>query len=207
MMGRDLPLLALVLALPTAGCGSAEAPRVDSATPPSPVSAEVRPGACPFECCTYGTWTPQQPVVLYAVEGDTTSTADTIPAGEGFTARTGNVHLDGIPTVVLTDTLSGYDTFGSGAVITLQAGDTAQVLDYVGEGAWNVRSGGRILQVTRFWHTPDHPADRGFPDIAEARTEPVSSWWVEVTRADGRTGWLLVRKEYRFGGGDRCGGP
>lgn len=203
MMGRGIPLVAL--ALLGAGCSRGEAPRADSAAPAGAITAEVRPGACPFECCTYGTWTPAQPVVLYAVEDDTTSTADTIPAGEAFTARTGNVHLNGIPALVLTDSLSGYDA--SGTIVTLQAGDTAQVLDYVGEGAWNVRSGGRVLQVTRFWHTPDHPADPGFPDIAEARQEPVSSWWVEVSRADGRTGWLLVRKAYRFGGWDRCGLP
>lgn len=201
MPGRGISLLALALL----GCGRAEAPGVGSATAPASVSAEIRPGACPFECCRYGTWTPDQPVVLYAVAGDTTSTADTIPAGEAFTARTGNVHLDGIPALVLTDSLSGYDP--SGTIVTLQAGDTAQVLDYVGEGAWNVRAGGRVLQVTRFWHTPDHPADPGFPDIAEAPTEPVSSWWVDVSRADGRTGWLLVRTAYRFGGWDRCGRP
>jgi hypothetical protein len=166
---------------------------------------EVRAGACPFECCTYGTWTPMQPVVIYAIEGDTASAADTIPTGEAFTSRTGNVHLTDIPTVVLSDTISGYDS--TGTVITLQAGDTVRVLDYVGEGNWWVRSGGRVVQLPRFWHTPDRPADRGFPDIAEAATEPTSSWWVAVTRPDVRTGWLLVRKEYRFGGWDRCGGP
>lgn len=206
-MRYQLPVAVLLVALTGAGCRPDAAPETGTAAQGEALVSEVRPGACPFECCTYGTWTPEQPVVIYAAEGDTTVAADTIPAGEAFTARTGNVHLDGIPTVVLTDTLSGYDSFGTGAVVTLQAGDTVQVLDYVGEGAWNVRAGGRVLQVTRFWHTPDRPADPGFPDIAAAPAEPVSSWWVSVERGDGRTGWLLVRQGYRFGGWDRCGRP
>jgi len=87
-----------------------------------------------------------QPVVIYAAEGDTASAADTIPAGEAFTARTGNVHLTDIPTVVLSDTISGYDT--TGTVITLTE-------EEVFGGAWVLR--GRQLPTGELFTTQAHP--------------------------------------------------
>lgn len=59
-----------------------------------PDSLRHRLGACPFECCQYGSWTAKNDIAVYANERDTTQLVASIPTGEKFDALTGNVFME-----------------------------------------------------------------------------------------------------------------
>ena len=67
---------------------------------------------------------------------------------------------------------------------TLSPGDTLVLLDYVGEGFYNVWLDGDVVEVTDFWSSAtDRP--RG-----EVIGEHVTEWWVHATAPDGSSGWF-----------------
>ena len=155
----------------------------------------VRRGACPFECCTYGDWTARAPYHVYAAERDTGEPLFTIPAGTTFHADSGNVHITGSALVAVADSVRDGDYWAFGA------GDTLLVLDYIGEGHYNVWHDGEVRDVEGFWG-----AER-MPLVAELLGQYEAQWWVHVTLTDGRTGWLRNDPPRQIDGADRCAGP
>lgn len=211
-------LAALLL---VAGCQTDDGPSVpDPASPPAAptsrstgdartdtavLSAEIGPapvrpvaplrveGACPMECCQYGTWTTSAPTRLFARAGDSTAVAATVPAGTRLAASTGHVLLTRLGQAVLREPAMLYRDFED--VVPAAAGDTLVVLYTVGEGAWRVWYRGEVLE-----------ADYGVlaPFGREAFSD--SQWWARVAAPDGTAGWLWMERTPPVTGADGCAG-
>lgn len=153
----------------------------------------VRRGACPFECCVYRDWNATGAIPVVAEERGTAPPVFTINAGETFRADSGNVHVTSIALVPVTDSVGDppYWSFGPG--------DTVVVLDYIGEGFYNVWHDGNVVEVPTFW--TDGPIAPGDGSIGKHATE----WWVHITMADGRTGWIRADTAPQITGADACG--
>lgn len=153
----------------------------------------LRRGACPFECCIYRDWKATGEIPVVADERGAAPPVFTIGAGETFRADSGNVHVTSIALVPVADSVGDppYWSFGPG--------DTVVVLDYIGEGFYNVWHDGRVVEVPTFWS--DRPITAGDGSIGEHATE----WWVHITMPDGRTGWMRADTAPQITGADACG--
>ncbi len=161
-----------------------------------PDSLVHRAGACPFECCVYGTWTGTDVVPLRAEPRRANPVVATIPAGEPFSADSGFVRLTGISVLVVQDTVNAGPT-------TFDPGDTIAVLDYIGEGFFNVWDGKQVWQVEDFWGGLRPMPEAGLLGGGRDGRE----WWVHATTEDGAKGWLDADAVARLRGADACGGP
>lgn len=155
-----------------------------------PDSVRVRRGACPFECCVYREWVARSPVPVLAAERVASDTLLVLQPGDEFTALTGNVHITSLERVVVAREVFEVRSMGGGHVF--MPGDTLFVLDYVGEGFYNVWLDGAIYQPEQFWvdqarWSPDGDAE-GFA-IGTRETE----WWTRIRTRDGREGWITPR--------------
>lgn len=163
--------------------------------PQTPPVVFVDEGACPFECCTYGTWTTRAPVRAYAADNADAAVIATIPEGTVVQAVTGHVRTRGEPFVV-TRAEGDY-----------RPGERIVVYNYLGEGVFRTWRDGR-------WEE----ADLGFSVyggtggtrceashcFGHLERELVSKWWVQVRLPDGRHAW--VDGHAGFEGQDACGG-
>jgi hypothetical protein len=160
-----------------------------------PDSLLHRTGACPFECCVYRTWTPTGEVPLREQPRRSLPIVQRLPAGEPFQADSGFVRITGISVLAVADSVdAGPATFGPG--------DTLVVLDYLGEGRWNVWDGRRVQEVSGFWGA----------EVANPKAELIGGaeyareWWVHATTRDGVRGWIDADSVARLSGADACGG-
>lgn len=184
---------------PETAAGTPELDTSAGADEGPPDSLFVRAGACPFECCTYGTWVARAEMPVSTVELGT-EIAFVLEPGDTITAETGNVHITGIQQVVVAREVPEY--VGSDHVFL--PGDTLLVLDYVGEGYFHAWHDGRIYQPEVFWvdeaaFTPDGGAPAY--SIGTHDTE----WWVRVRSASKGDGWMQMGDDVPFGGADACG--
>ena len=159
-------------------------------------SSYVDKGACPFECCTYRTWSVTKQTRLY-VEPDTHSRKlSLLKAGESVQAITGEVHSTPVRFTVTQD----HDSY--------KVGDVLWVYTYSGEGAFGVwRNGaleGEDLEFSPYGGTNGKRCEvsgHGCWGILERELNIV--WWVKVkTKADTQ-GWS--NQPEHFGNKDACG--
>jgi hypothetical protein len=171
--------------------------------PPLPY---VAIGACPFECCTYGTWVARRELHAFELERDASGPRFNIPARDSFEAITGNVHVlrAGVVRAIRTGmTLSVNDS-----TIHVPKGARFHLLDYFGEGGWRAWYRGRVVTADEFewvrWKT-NGDAD----SLAVVESWPVYEWWVKVRTRSGRTGWILMSRDpeepIEVDGADPCG--
>ncbi|MDT7855817.1 hypothetical protein RQM47_04100 [Rubrivirga sp. S365] len=153
-------------------------------------------GACPFEGCTYGTWTTSAETTVYGRGGDSTSAAFMVPAGTRLDASGGFALLTRVGASVATRPTDLLVPQGEAAPLAL--GDTVLVLDYEGEGSFRVWHGGRI----------------GFSDAGgnpgaalRQATTPEQQWWARVAAPDGRAGWLWMDRTPGVAGADAFAAP
>jgi hypothetical protein len=103
------------------------------------------------------------------------------------------VRITGISVVAVADSVDADPgTFGPG--------DTLVVLDYVGEGRWNVWDGSRVLELSGFWGAE---APRPVAELIGG-AEYAREWWVHATTSDGVRGWLDADSVARLAGVDAC---
>lgn len=167
--------------------------------PTAPLRVE---GACPFECCTYGTWTTTAPTDVYAQPDDTTAApAFSVPAETALNAPTGHVLITRFGRAVARDSVTLY--LGYEETRTAAPGDSLLLLDYVGEGAYRAWYDGVVYQVdgSAAFAVPgeDGPA-------LDLFAEPERQWWAQVRTPDERTGWLWMDRTPSVRGADACGG-
>ena len=205
--GRRSPLVVACTAslLALAGCRG-EAPEVDSALAADPVARwaallpdRLRHGAnaCPFECCVYRDRTPTDEVPLRPEPIHSTLVALRIPAGETFRADSGFVWVTRVSLVAVLDSVMAEGLGGT----PFLPGDTLVVLDYVGEGFFNVWDGGRVREVAAFWRSAAGSGAGG----AEIRgAEYAREWWVHATTRSGRTGRFDADSVAPLRGADTC---
>ena len=204
-----IPLAFFLCVAIIAGCEDRPAPEPlppteqgipEPATPARPVAGPELPyrveGACPFECCVYGTWTAERPLTAYVSPGDTSAVAFTVDTGSSFEADTGYVAVTQSGLVVVNQPMDIYRSYESSRPVA--AGDTLYLLDYVGEGVYNAWLADSLYQIESAG--PSGPAYRTL-------REPEQTWWVHAVLADGRDGWLWMDENENGAvrGYDGCG--
>lgn len=181
--------------------GTSPAPEPQVITPGDETAARpVAPlrivGACPFECCTYATWTTSAETRVYRTAGDTTAIAFTVPAETALEAETGHVLLTTLGLAVADTPVELYA--GPDEKRMAAPGDTLLLLDHLGEGFIRAWYDGGLYDVSSL---PN-------PDMSNGLTwlrEPAAQWWARVRTADGRTGWLWMDRTPPVRGADACG--
>ncbi len=152
-----------------------------------PPAVFVDRGACPGECCTYGSWRAIHEVELFARPAKSSTSLGHVRAGSTVVALTGEVHTTAGKFVVRKPS-HPYRT-----------GDVIWVYTRLGEGWYRVwRAGNMVDQEISV--APDHqnPDDWGYYKLA-----PVSVWWVRIKLQDGRQGWTNAPE--LFSGTHSCG--
>lgn len=219
------PALLLAL-LMSAGCRSGET-RADSAagtagapdtvssgtpaeTPPAgrePPGVYVDRGACPFECCTYGTWRADSAVTLRDAPSLGSAEAGLVPKGTVVTGVTGEVHVRP-GRFVLQRGARGYRVSRTGPPApadSFAAGDTLGVYTYRGEGAWKVRKWGTDAELVELMLAePGTGCESSNACDGRFLEKPQSTWWVQIRTPQGLTGWTT--NVAAFAGKDACGG-
>ena len=124
------------------------------------------PGACPFECCTYGSWRVKEPITIRERRDRSAVALDVIPAGSRVDALTG---------VVVTTKVGRGEIPADNACLSVwggRAGLPVEVLHYQGEGYWLVRLG----------------SSTGDCELRPT-VSPVTEWWIRVLSPSGVIGW------------------
>ncbi len=171
-------------------------------------------GACPFECCTYGDWSAEERIPVYSSQGDTSQLLFHLENGVTFQALTGNVVVleTGLVGVHESYELYGYYSPENNSYLKkpirqpVTAGDTLLVLNYLGEGEWNVWFQGNIYQEDGMkWRFGRYPEDRPADEVpATLVKQPETEWWVKIETPEGKEGWILM-KNAKVSGNDACG--
>lgn len=173
-------------------------PATSNGSPPSPW---IERDGCPFECCVYGQWETVTEVTVFAEEGDTSAVAFVIPAGQRFTAETGNVHVLRPGVAVATDTIT-LAADPAGPALRLEPGDTVHVLGHQGEGVFEMWRDGTVYTGEAFWAMM--PLS-GRPAAGRLVSDPATEWWVRVSESGGRRGWIeMGRSGQAVRGADAC---
>lgn len=180
-----IALGAVLLSVPSVGAAQARPPAV-----------YVDSGACPFECCRYGTWTAREPRLVRARPDSTSPVVDTIPAGESVQAVTGHVRTVPAPFLVKR-AMSGLQE-GQRWV----PGDTIWLLTYLGEGVYHAWTDSAVVEVPLELDPSARPGEDD-SEMGVLLRPRESEWWVRIRRPGGTVGW--VRGNDGFSGTDACG--
>jgi Ankyrin repeat len=160
-----------------------------------PASPYIVEHVCPYEGCNFGRQIADSVIHVYRADGSTAVLAFKIARNEVYTTVDGNVHA--VPGAVvlkrsarLADLAAPYRRDASGKPIiprySLQQGDTAYPLAYLGEGVYRVWYQGKEIQVEQFWasstYRPVNPA-------GGLLIPPSGTWWVKIRNTNGAMGW------------------
>jgi hypothetical protein len=182
------------------------------ATAVGPAAGQQRPperfidrGVCPFECCTYRTWTALAPIPVYRREAAAEGPILVLPPGEQFFAQGGNVHLSPVGLAVTVDTLSLLGLQDTVRPRHVTSGDSLYILSYLGEGSYHVWYSGPVWISGELW--PGEGEDTAkwhshYP--TRLIREPVAHWWTRIRRQSGDSGWILMDSA-AVDGADACG--
>lgn len=147
-------------------------------------------GACPFECCTYRTWTAKEVIAIRRTRRADAPVIFRVRNGEQVDALTG----------IVTTVRPGRARVGKSAMVAgirLEATDDVIVLRYVGEGVWKAWFKGAFFSVEV---SDDGPAPEDHLRMIE---RPRTAWWVQVRNRGGEIGW--TDRPNDFDGTDACG--
>jgi hypothetical protein len=157
-------------------------------------------GACPFECCTYRSWTVNAETPVRTDRRDDAPVAFRVRAGE---------QVDGITGVVITRKL-GRATIRAPIVVdsdrlALRPGEVIHVVNYIGEGTWKIWARGRLyhVEISGKEQTCLGQAREPVPCAAQIVEEPMTVWWARVRNRTGQEGW--TRQLDHFANIDACG--
>lgn len=164
-----------------------------------PVAAVRVEGACPFEGCTYGTWTTSAETTVF-VRADAGSEAFTVPAETALEADRGFVLLTRLGVSVAERATEVYLDYRHTTPVAV--GDTLLVMDSEGEGSFRVWHDGQIA----FTGVDGYYAPPGETAPLREVSAPEAQWWAHVTLSDGREGWLWMDQTPPVIGADALGG-
>jgi hypothetical protein len=178
LLVRRLSLACVFIALPS--CTNLTPRTVD--TKPAPLTLEylktlgvggayIDIGGCPFEGCTYGTWTARQDTEAHDRPAEGARAAFALRKGESILADSGFVVTRKVGEAVVKKSI----VVGTH---TVEAGAHIEILHYVGEGFSLIRHEGELDEIE---------IDGVFADriVKEA-----STWWVRCRNSQGAFGWL-----------------
>src|SRR5262245_35493993 len=155
-------------------------------------------GACPFECCHYGSWTAQKPAIARQTNQSKSAVAFQIKTGEQVTALTGIVITRKPGTVRMQKTYR-FRTNVPGEMLTLPAGTLLYTLHHGGEGLGLFWFKGKA-HWGELYAESVHKGTDGYPwDVLSI---PLTEWWVKVRTQSGAFGWILAPHDFQ--GMDSC---
>ncbi len=144
--------------------------------------------ACPFECCTYRTWSVEKETELLGKPVIGSETTASLKPGMKVEAITGEVHITaGI--FLVEKKFSSY-----------KPGDILQVFTYLGEGHFKVRFNGQMNEEDL--NCSPYGSTAYTSDLGTFETKPVFVWWVLIQAPDGEMGWTNLPDN--FGNKDAC---
>ncbi|MEZ5316228.1 MAG: hypothetical protein R2752_02395 [Vicinamibacterales bacterium] len=165
----------------------------DSPAAASPVTGSpaswIEKGACPFECCRYGTWTAARPLDVRERPDESAAVTGSVATGTSFRAITGETH-----------TTAGRVRFVA-ADGDFAAGDELAIYDYTGEGFYRGWVNGRMQEVDLALALSAANPERRTARLEQA---PVQVWWVQVDVPDGPKGWIRMPDNRAVTGHDEC---
>ena len=178
----------------TPGAGDSQATSPPASTTPAPTPGRwVALKACPFECCRYGTWQLRTGALLRREPSPASDSLAALGAGARIVTDSGIVIVDPVGLAVITGTpRRTMDT----AALPVRAGDTLQLLDYLGEGIQRVRARDSVFTV-------DFMIDSTGSGGVKLLRAPRRSWWAHLREP--QTGWILM-DSVRVRGADACSG-
>lgn len=177
-------------------------------SPPSVAAAQSKPpipyedvGACPFECCSYRTWTVEQATNILKDRRDGSSVLFSVKHGDSVEGVTGVV-----VTSVAGRAVVKRETQFRGD--TLKPGQEIMLLHYKGEGFWLYWYKGNIDD--EFFGDADNCSRATDPKHSlyaacaiEVSKQPTTVWWAKIRNKRGQEGW--TRQVDHFGHIDACG--
>jgi hypothetical protein len=182
-------------------------------TPQRPAIFEW-PGACPVECCGYGTmWTAKEETVAAAasflpgVTPSDTPPAFTIPAGAVVRAMTGTLYTIEAGTARMHEDFSTDATYTDFSArhkrpVTFLAEETITLLAPRGNGVYRIEHDGRLLDANLYRiGTPEACAAENARCAGIITKPPVIEWWVMVLNTDKQAGWITDPARFERG---RC---
>lgn len=148
------------------------------AGPPTENGVYIARGVCfgEGECNRY--WRASKPVDLHAQPDPAAPVVATIAADEWVEAVDGQLRLRPLRGVVHTATTSP----------PLAVGDVVYMLEPQGEGFYTLWGNGKMLEHD--WAEGDANEPITWDAPAPAAPGLTLGWWVQLKRADGRTGWV-----------------
>ena len=163
-----------------------------------PPADYVAKGACPFECCMFGTWDVRAETVLYD-KPNGESVLGRVAKGDKIEGLTGEVHIR--PIAVAVRQPPAYSKVPT-------AGSIVFLLDSLGEGIGRVWDAGKVLELDVAGNIHDYCP---FPDrccwgeylYPVNETERWGVWWVKVKTQEGIVGW--TKDTDNFGSMSSCG--
>ncbi len=147
--------------------------------PPTPY---IDKGVCPFEGCTYRSWTARKEVPLLD-RPNGHHVIGRVHSGEVVLGITGEVHSIPVRVVATQDHNPDDGTYPA-----IKKGKVFYLLHPCGEGVWAVWFNGRPGCIQSLW---------------EDSASPQMTWWVQVKTKDGLVGWAV--SDRNFDGQDRYG--
>lgn len=144
----------------------------------APPNVYIDRNHCPGEGCQYGTWKTSEDIVIVDKPFGKKKIG-IIPAGDTFTAITGDVYLTPIE-VIVGQPIEVYDSLGS---IVLSPGRKYYILSNIGEGFSKIWVNGRIMEYGALYN-------------------PTQKWWVQVKTKKGKIGWILYPDSACISGSD-----
>lgn len=165
---------------------------------PRPPMAYVARGACPFECCGFGSWSVLEDTDLFDSPGGNLIVGRAMKQ-QRVQGITGEVHLKPLPVMV---------RFSSPAGFHAEEGAIVYLLDNLGEGYGHVWKGGTIVEseihsVSENCTFPGPGCWGEFVNPQDAGQRGQGIWWVKVKIPGGTAGW--TKQAGHFRDIDRCG--
>lgn len=158
-------------------------------------SKYVDKGACPFECCVYGSWQVMKDTVLYAKPDKKSRIVGKCTSGSNVTALMGEVHTWAAKFIIKRK----FETY--------YPGDILWVYTYTGEGNFKVWAHNKFTELnlgfSPYGGSTGRRCERGNDCVGELEKEMEIIWWIKIKTPDGKTGWTF--ESANFSGNDRCG--
>ncbi len=164
--------------------------------PPPPPTPYVIKGACPFECCTYRTWSVEASTTLYSQPDRKSKVVGKVKAHESVDAITGEVHAT--PTRFIVNRAHESD----------KPQDVLWVYSYEGEGHFKVLRNGELVSENLSFSPYGGTGGTRCQDQSQycwgtLENEISNTWWVKVKTKTGVEGWS--DEPNHFGNKDACG--
>jgi hypothetical protein len=166
-----------------------------SADPEIPTLPYYDYGACPFECCTYGTWTAKSETILLKEHDDSSPAVTAVKEGEEVHGLSGVVITTEAGEVKILKKIT-FSVENSLEEILLLPGDVIYPLRYVGEGYDKFHFAG-IFLVGR-----TNIKSVGKSENWQVIRLPKWLWWAKISRQNGESGW--TRELDHFAHVDAC---